>query len=206
MTTKATVLQPRHWDAQYRARRPVWDTGRPCSELKRVLAEYSIRPCRAVELGCGTGTNAIWLALKGFQVTGIDLSERAIVQARRRAVSSHAYVHLVAGDLLEPWLLKGPYDFFLDCGCYHAARLGDAEGYLRTVERITRPGSLGLVLMGNDDEPEDKEGPPTLDQQTILDEWTPRFEVVHLRPFRFDPPTRGGRRYLGWSCLVKRRG
>lgn len=202
---KAAVLQAEHWDAQYRTKKPIWDTDRPCSELKRVLGDYRIRPCRAVELGCGTGTNAVWLALHGFQVTGIDLSERAIVQARRRAVASHAYVHLVMGDLQDPSVLKGPYDFFLDCGCYHAARLGDAEGYLRAMERITRPGSCGLVLMGNAQEAEEPEGPPTLDQETIVAEWGPRFEIVHLRPFRFDPPQRGGRRYLGWSCFVRRR-
>jgi methylase of polypeptide subunit release factors len=73
-----------HWDRQYRSL-PVWDTGQPSGELRRVLDRFGIGPGRALELGCGTGMNAVYLALRGFAVTAIDLSPRAIRAARRRA-------------------------------------------------------------------------------------------------------------------------
>jgi SAM-dependent methyltransferase len=199
----AEVLSPNHWEVQYRAGRQPWETDRPSSELRRVLAEYGVRPCRAVELGCGTGTNAVWLASQGFQVTAVDLSPLAVQRARQRARAAGVRVHFLAGDVTDPAILAGPFDFFFDRGCYHAVRLADGPGYLRAVERVTRSGALGLVLTGNADEPEDEVGPPVLSERQMRAEWGQHFDVVHLRPFRFDP-REGEKRYLGWSCWVRR--
>jgi 2-polyprenyl-3-methyl-5-hydroxy-6-metoxy-1,4-benzoquinol methylase len=60
------------WNDRYRDDDLPWDTGRPSSELQRVVGQDAVRPCRALELGCGTGTNSVWLAQQGFEVTGID--------------------------------------------------------------------------------------------------------------------------------------
>src|SRR4051794_23613476 len=122
MSTDAPVLDPDHWDEQYEEDDLPWETGRPASELRCVLRERNIRPCRAVELGCGTGVNAVWLAKQGFATTAIDLSERAIEEARRRAAGAGVAVDFRAGDLRSPHLLSGPFNFFFDCGCYHAVR------------------------------------------------------------------------------------
>src|SRR4051812_46279454 len=73
------------WDERYEKGETPWDTGRPSSELLRVLAEESVTPDRAVELGCGTGANAVWLAQQGFDVTALDLSPLAVEQGRQRA-------------------------------------------------------------------------------------------------------------------------
>src|SRR5205809_7658578 len=76
------------WDVHYRSDKPPWETGRPSEELKRVIAEQGIRPCRVVELGCGTGINAIWLAQQGFDVMALDFSPLAIAKAQKRAAAS----------------------------------------------------------------------------------------------------------------------
>jgi hypothetical protein len=51
-----------HWDRQYQAGHPVWGADRPTSELRRVVEENAVRPGRALDLGCGTGSNSVWLA------------------------------------------------------------------------------------------------------------------------------------------------
>src|SRR5262249_14174304 len=138
-----------HWDRQY-AHRPIWDTGRPASELQRVVAEEGLRPCRAIELGCGTGGSAVWLAPQSFNVIGIDLSLRAIEEAQRRAQAAGVSVRFRVADLLASRTLGGPYDFFFDCGCYGAVRRHSGRAdYLHTLARIVRPGALGLLLVGN---------------------------------------------------------
>src|SRR5206468_8930829 len=74
-----------HWENRYRER-PPWDTGRVSAELRRRLGQFPIPRGRAVELGCGTGTNAIWLAQQGFDVTAVDISPTAIAAAQAKAM------------------------------------------------------------------------------------------------------------------------
>src|SRR5439155_21927829 len=85
-----------------------------------------------------------------------------------------------------------------------AVRLEDPGGYFATLDQLLRPGARGLVLLGNDREPEDDAGPPVVGEATIRHEFGRLFDVLRLREFRFDAPP-GGRRYLGWSCLLQRR-
>src|SRR5262245_4924543 len=70
----------KHWENHYRER-PPWDTGRVSPELQRRLAQFPIPRGRAIELGCGTGTNAVWLAQQGFDVTAVDICEAPIAAA-----------------------------------------------------------------------------------------------------------------------------
>jgi SAM-dependent methyltransferase len=194
-----------HWDRQYRRGRPVWDTDQPASELVRTVEVEHIAPCRTLELGCGTGTNAVWLARRGFAVTAIDLSPVALLRARDRAARANVAVRFLLGDLREMRPRGGPYDFVLDCGCFGAVQLGDTPAYLEALRRLTRPGSLCLILAGNDREPEDPRGPPVLSAARLRQEFSELFEVVRLREFRFDADVGDGKRYLGWSCLLRRR-
>src|SRR5262249_26169706 len=159
--------------------------------------ECPVPPARALELGCGTGANAVWLARRRFRVAGIDLSPTAIDHARRRARGCGVDVRFFVGDLREPARLGEPYDLFLDCGCFGAVQLGDRDGYLRSLRELTRPGAVGLVLTGNADEPEDEEGPPVLTGGQLREAFGGFCEVVRLRPFRFDAARGAGQRYLG---------
>jgi SAM-dependent methyltransferase len=192
------------WDRQYCCANPPWESGQPSSELKRVVAGWGIRPCPALELGCGTGRSAVWLAEQGFGVVGVDVSRLAIQRARENPVRAGAHLRFLAADLLDFWKLGGPYRFFFDRGCYHALRPFEGDGYFRTLEQVLEPGALGLVLMGNAGEPEEDVGPPVLEEREVRQEFGCLFEILTLRAFRFDP-TAWGRRYLGWSCLVRRR-
>src|SRR5262249_27552517 len=102
------------WQERYREGDTPWDSGRPSLELQRVVAEDGIVAGLALELGCGTGTNAVWLASQGFDVTAVDLSPLAIERAERRAREAGIRVRFLVADLLDPPDLGGPYDFFFD--------------------------------------------------------------------------------------------
>lgn len=195
-----------HWDQQYRHGRPIWDSDRPTEELRRTVEQEHVAPCRALELGCGTGTNAVWLARRGFTVTAVDVSPAAILTGRDRAAQAHVTVRFLLGDLRQLRPPRGPFDFFVDCGCFGAVQLADTAGYLDALRRVTRPGSLGLVLAGNDAEPETPDGPPVLSRQRLVDAFGDLFKIVRLRPFRWSADQGAGKRYLGWSCLLRRRG
>jgi SAM-dependent methyltransferase len=194
-----------HWNERYVKGETPWDTGQPSSELLRVLAESAIPIGRAVELGCGTGANAVRLAQQGFDVTAVDLSPLAVEQAQRRAEATGVRVRFLAADLLHPpEELTGPFDFVFDRGCYHIVRREDVNSFLETLRRLTRPGTLALVLTGNADEPHTP-GPPVVTEQQIRTELGSLFDILQLRAFRFDQVEEVGVRFLGWSCLMRRR-
>jgi SAM-dependent methyltransferase len=195
-----------HWDRQYRTGRPIWDSDRPTSELVRVVRAEQIQPCRALELGCGTGANAVWLARQGFAVTAVDLSPAAIVRARDRAARANVSVRFLLGDVRQLRPTGGLCGLFVDCGCFGAVQLADAAGYVEAIRRGARPGSVGLVLTGNDREPEDCKGPPALSAGRFREVFGEPFDIVCLREFRFDAEQGAGKRYLGWSCLLRRKG
>ena len=110
----------------------------------------------------------------------------------------------VADVLNPPTQLVGPFDFFFDRGCYHVVRRDDVTAYLKTLRRLTRAGSLGLVLTGNAREPH-QPGPPVLTEEQIRQEVGRLFEIVQLREFRFDQVEADGSRFLGWSCFLRRK-
>jgi SAM-dependent methyltransferase len=192
------------WDEHYKNGHTPWDSGRPSEELRRVLAEANIAPCRAIEFGCGTGTNAVWLAQQGFDMTAVDISSLAVAQAQRRAADAGVAVHFLQADVLQPPAeLTGPFDFFFDRGCYHVVRRDNVNAYLATLRRLLQPGSRGLVLAGNAREPHNP-GPPVVSEADLRAELGSAFEIAQLREFRFDTDEHGGVRFLGWSALLRR--
>ena len=192
------------WNDRYRDDNLPWDTGRPSSELQRVLGRNPIQPCRALELGCGTGTNSVWLAQQGFEVTGIDLAPLAVERAEERAHAAGVTAHFVVGDVLHLPDLDGPFAFFFDRGCYHAVRRDAPDQYAPAVARQLASGGRGLILAGNAREPHDP-GPPVVTEEQIRNELGSAFQILDLQEFRFDEAPGVPERFLGWSCLVEKR-
>jgi len=126
-------------------RRPPWDTGVTPPELERFVATHP--PGRALDLGCGTGTNAVYLAKHGWTAAGVDFAARAIAKARRRAreagVASQCSFHV--GDVTRLDFLAGPFDLALDIGCLHSLPVAQRAAYAAGVARLVRPGGAYLL-------------------------------------------------------------
>jgi SAM-dependent methyltransferase len=200
--------EPVNWDERYTTRNTPWDSGVPSQELQRVLAEGWFGPCAMLEIGCGTGTNAIWLAQQGFQVTALDVSAVAIAQARPKAEAAGVCVRFEIADVLKVPEVGGPFAFVFDRGVYHHLRSVDLAAFQRALQRYTRRGSYYLSLAGNANDPDPPEnGPPTVRAEEILAELGPLFDIVQLREFHFHGVVIGGKpvKPLGWSILLRRR-
>jgi methyl halide transferase len=191
------------WNDRYRDGNLPWDTGRPSSELQQVIRQQAIQPCRALELGCGTGTNSVWLAQQGFEVTGVDVAPMAIARAKERARAAGVTVRFVVADLLEMPDPDALFEFFFDRGCYHAVRRDAPEKYAPAVGRQLVSDGRGLILAGNAREPYDP-GPPVVTEEQIRSELGLSFQIRDLREFRFDEAPGVSERFLGWSCLVEK--
>lgn len=186
------------WDGAYRGKgRAPWDTGRPEAKLVEAVKDGTIKPGRVVVLGCGTGTNAIYLATKGFDVTALDVAPTALTIARRKAAKAKVTVRWLVADVLAPPALK-PFDFIFDRGCYHGVRRGNAAGYVKTADTLARPGTLMLILAGNANEPRHY-GPPRVDETQLVGDFAKTWDIVHLREVR-----RAGGPWF-WAALLRRR-
>src|SRR5262245_36294263 len=132
-----TLKDSVEWDDRYKTGDTPWDSGRPSKELQRVLTERRIVPCRVLEIGCGTGTNAVYLAQQGFTVTALDVSPRAVGQAKTRATHAGVAVEFRQVDILKPPDLGSPFPFVFDRGVYHHLRNVDLPCFLAALARLT---------------------------------------------------------------------
>src|SRR3990172_1030198 len=108
--------------------KPPWDTGISPPELMDFISHHP--PGRALDLGCGTGTNVITLAQHGWQATGIDFAQRAIKKAHRKARQAGVNVDLRVADVTRLEELSGLFELILDMGCYHSLPSAGRQAYL----------------------------------------------------------------------------
>lgn len=197
-----------NWNERYVTGDAPWDNNTVSTEMQRVLREWHIAPTRMLELGCGTGTNAVYFAQQGFDVTGFDLSPLAIEKAEARAKAAGVNIAFHVADVFNPPDLGGPFQFAFDRGVYHSVRGLGVERFVANVAKWTTPGSFYLTLTGNANDPSATEGgPPRVSAEEICRELAPSFAIVQLREFVFDPVTIEGKPYqpLGWSVLSRRK-
>ncbi len=90
-----------------------WDMG-PREELVQLVESERITPCRAIDLGCGTGSNAVFLAQHGFDVTGVDFATSAIDKAKQRANTAKVEVEFIVDDLTNLQKISGTFEFLVD--------------------------------------------------------------------------------------------
>ncbi|MDQ1254691.1 MAG: hypothetical protein QG646_3961, partial [Euryarchaeota archaeon] len=88
------------WDEFYKGT-PAWDVGHPQPAFEALVEDGEIKPGHILDIGCGRGENAMMLAMNGFDVTGIDLAEIAISDAKAKAAERHVNVNFVVGDVLR---------------------------------------------------------------------------------------------------------
>jgi cyclopropane fatty-acyl-phospholipid synthase-like methyltransferase len=123
--------------------KPRWDTGISPPELLAFLK--GAPPGRALDIGCGTGTNVITMARCGWDVTGLDFVGRAVNQAKDKIRAAGVQAEIRQVDVCKPLDLPGKYDFLLDLGCFHVIPLAVRDGYIANVKRWIAPGGTYLM-------------------------------------------------------------
>lgn len=137
------MIQRLGFEISYLIKNAPWDTGISPKELISFLEANP--PGRALDLGCGTGTNAITIALHGWQVVGVDLSSIAIWRARGKSLSAGTNITFSPGDVTKLDHLTDPFDFVLDIGCFHTIPLDRRQAYEKNLDRLLKPGGTFLL-------------------------------------------------------------
>lgn len=124
-------------------KKPIWDTGISPPELMEFIQEHP--PGRALDLGCGSGTNAITLAQNGWQVVGVDYVGRAIRTARDKARKAGLEITFQVDNVSRLEKVCGSFDLILDIGCLHGLSSTEKAAYARNLERLLPPGGVFLL-------------------------------------------------------------
>jgi SAM-dependent methyltransferase len=174
---------PADFEASY-AGEPPWDVGRAQAEIIRLSDDGEIRS-DVLDVGCGTGENALFLASRGHPVVGVDSAPTAIARATEKAAQRGLNATFLVHDALDLGALRHRFTSALDCGLFHV--LGDPERrrYAESLARVLGSGGVLHLLCFSDEEPAGP-GPRRISQFELRDAFRGPFVSTRIREARFE--------------------
>lgn len=133
----------------YRVGFTPWDTGEVPAELATLIEGPGALPHgHALDIGCGTGTQAVYMARSGWEVTAIDAVPRPLSRARARADSAGVKVDWILADVarLHRLELTSGFTLFFDRGCFHGLDESQRGAYAAAVDGLAAPGATLLMM------------------------------------------------------------
>jgi len=187
------------WNEVYRKPEGIpWDIDVPSEELVELIEKGEIKPCTALDVCCGTGTEAIYLVKNGFEVSAIDISKEAIRIAEKNAEEAKVKVDFRVGSVLELPFQDNSFGFVNDRGCFHVFAPEYRKWFADEIHRVMKLGGIYLLRCFSDKEPGDW-GPYRISKQEITSTFS-NFEIsiedikLHGR--------KGSHR--GYRCMMKK--
>ena len=166
------MIQQILFELSYLLRHTPWDTGISPPELYAFLDAHP--PARALDLGCGTGTNAITMAQRGWQVVGVDISKLAIRRARKKARKARLSIAFSQADVSQFRDPGAKFDLILDIGCFHSLSTEARAQYAANLKHLVIPAGTYLLYSWIKDDVESQENRPT--EIEIQDLFSTHFE------------------------------
>jgi SAM-dependent methyltransferase len=124
---------------------------KPTPELVKVLESNMINPKeypKAIDFGCGVGTNTLYLAERGFNAVGVDFSKKALEKARKKAKQKGIEnVQFIEGDITSDFIegVDGPFNFLCDHGTLDDFSGKKRKVVVNTIKRLSKSGSYFLM-------------------------------------------------------------
>lgn len=178
---------------------PPWDIGRPQRAFVRLVETGVLAHNPILDVGCGTGENALFFASKGLETVGIDSAPRAVEKARRKAEERGLKATFLLHDALDLVSLDRRFATVTDCGLFHTLDDDDRVRYADQLWRVLKPGGAYMMMTFSDKEPTDWGGPRRVSKPEILAAFPPpKFRVRAIEDARFETHHHedGGRAYL----------
>ncbi len=174
----------RDFEASYRDGSAPWDVGAPQPEIVRLAEEGEIVG-DVLDVGCGTGENALYLAGLGRRVLGIDAAPSAIARAREKAAERGLGVPFLVADALDLAKLRRRFETAIDCGLFHTFGPEQRRAYAHSLCEVLSPGGTLQLLCFSDEEPPGP-GPYRIAESDIQDAFRSLFALTRIRPGRFE--------------------
>ena len=194
-----------YWENQYDSGFMPWDIETPDKNLINSVEEFNIKACKALEIGCGTETNSIWLARSGFTVLGVDVSEFAIAKAKEKVLLADVQCEFLALDILTGEMPDGNFEFIFDRGCFHTFDSpNERRLFAGAVSRNLSKTGVWLSLIGSKKGlPRLSAGPPRRSKSDITEAVEPYFHIVSLTSDYFESKLE--RPAHNWVCMMSKK-
>jgi cyclopropane fatty-acyl-phospholipid synthase-like methyltransferase len=198
------MTTPTGWDAAYEAgSRPPWDIGRPQPAFVR-LADGGLLSGRVLDAGCGTGEHALLAAARGADAVGVDVSPRAIEQARRKADERGLTVRLEVADALSLGELGLTFDTVIDSGLFHVFDDADRARYVTSLASVLPPGGTCYLMCFSDRQP-GTFGPRRVRQEELRSAFSADWAVTAIVAEAFEVnPGFGAPEAQAWLATIRR--
>jgi SAM-dependent methyltransferase len=169
------------WDASYHDGPAPWDVGRPQPAIVDLAAAGGFAGA-VLDVGCGTGENALHVASLGLPVLGVDVAETALAIARRQAAERGIEAEFAVADALQLHRLARRFETVLDCGLFHTFDGDERRDYVASLAAVTEPGATLYVLCFRDDGPDS--GPHPISREELHAAFAPSdgWDVAAAEP------------------------
>jgi len=180
-----------------------WDRVLPQELADAVTGPNARPPGRALDLGSGYGTKAIYMATHGWRVTAVESVPRALEEAHRRASKAGAKVDFRRGDVtrLGDLKLEPGYNLMFDFGCFHGLNGGQRDAYAQGVNALAAPGATLLMMAFTKPVPPITSG---VTEAEALERFGPGWNMAWSHSAEIGDGSSATRRGVpGWFCLVR---
>ena len=185
------------WEDAYKTV-PPWDVGRPQPAFVELVRTGELNGDKVLDVGCGTGENALYLAEKGFTVIGVDLTNRAISAAKAKAAEKKLKVDFREGNALSLDFKDSAFDNVIDSGLFHTFADDDRPVYAREIARVLAGRGKYFMLCFSEKEPTNWGGPRRVTRKEIESTFSPLFNINYIQDAVFATRfhNNGGKAYL----------
>ncbi|MGC2033929.1 MAG: class I SAM-dependent methyltransferase [Thermoplasmata archaeon] len=173
------------FDDNYQTGAPPWDIGHAQDEFVRLEDAHEIRG-KVLDVGCGTGENALFLASHGHGVVGVDSAPTAIRMAQEKAADRKLSVDFRVGDARELDRLGLAFDTAIDSGLFHTFSDEDRVEFASSLHGALAPGGTYFVMCFNEREPSDWDGPRRVSQKDLRATFGLGWHINYIREAHFE--------------------